>query len=176
MPALSRESAEGRDQLLSWTIARPETPGGWYRLDARLRGPGQEALRAALESVVASISFKPAPVAPADDRVTLTQVAATTLAALRHEPDGRRLYECFNEQTGTRPGVVQQLPGQKRLKEPVAVACSLRAEVTRWMQYRVTLRYAWPALAGQPAGDFVVSQWVAPDGTLGPRQMGGDRP
>jgi hypothetical protein len=176
MPALLRESVEGEDQLLSWMIARPQTAGGWYRLDARLRGPGRDELRAALESVVASISFQPAPVALADDRVTLTQMAASALTALRREPQGRRQFECFNEQTGTRPGVVDQLPGQKRLQEPLAVACSLGAEATPWNQYRVRLRYAWPALAGRPAGEYVVTQWLAPDGTLGPIQAGGDKP
>ena len=107
MPALYRESTDGDDQLLSWTIARPETAGGWYRLDARLRGPGQDALRTELESLVATLSFEPAPVAPADDRVTLTQIAATALEELRHEPRGRRQFECFDEQAGTRPGVVE---------------------------------------------------------------------
>jgi hypothetical protein len=72
--------------------------------------------------------------------------------------------------------VVQQLPGLARLKEPLAVACSLRAEATRWNQYRVRLRYAWPSLAGRRAGEYMVTQWVAPDGTLGPVQVGGDRP
>ena len=176
MPALYRESTEGDDQLLSWTIARPETAGGWYRLDARLRGPGQDELRSALESLVASLSFEPAPVAPADDRVTLTQIAATALEELRHEPRGRRQFECFDEQAGTRPGVVDELPGMKRLAAPLAVSCSLRAEVTRWNQYRVRLRYAWPSLAGRAAGEYVVTQWVAPDGTVGPSLAGGDKP
>jgi hypothetical protein len=176
MPALYRESTEGEDQVLSWTVARPEMAGGWYRLDARLRGPGQDALRSDLESMVESISFEPAPVAPADDRVTLMQVAASALQGLRDEPNGRRQYECFNEQTGTRPGVVEKLPGQKPLKQPLAVACSLRAEATRWNQYRVRLRYAWPSLAGRSAGEYVVTQWVAPDGTLGPMLAAGDKP
>lgn len=176
MPALFTEATEGQDQVLSWTVARPEVAGGWYRLDARLRGPGQEELRSELESVVESISFEPPPVAPADDRVTLMQVAASALEGLRAEPSGRRQYECFNEQTGTRPGVVEKLPGQTALKQPLAVACSLRAEATRWNQYRVRLRYAWPALAGRPAGEYVVTQWVAPDGTLGPLLGEGDRP
>ena len=176
MPALYRESSDAEDQLLSWTVARPETAGGWYRLDARLRGPGQDGLRAQLEALVASLSFEPPPVSPADDRVTLTQIAATALAELRHEPKGRRQFECFDEQAGTRPGVVDELPGLKRLAAPLAVACSLRAEVTRWNQYRVRLRYAWPSLAGRAAGEYVVTQWVAPDGTLGPSQAGGDKP
>ena len=176
MPALYRESTEGEDQVLSWTVARTETAGGWYRLDARLRGPGQEALRSQLDSMVESISFEPAPVAPADDRVTLMQVAANALESLREEPGGGRLYECFNEQTGTRPGVVEKLPGQKPLRQPLAVACSLRAEVTRWNQYRVRLRYAWPSLAGRSAGEYLVTQWVAPDGTLGPMHAEGDKP
>ena len=176
MPALYREATEGEDQLLSWTVARPEPAGGWYRLDARLRGPGQEALRAQLESLVGSITFAPPPVAPADDRVSLMQVAATALASLRDSRGGRRQYECFDEQAGSRPGVVEQLPGMKRLREPLAVACSLRAEATRWNQYRVRLRYAWPSLAGRSAGEYVVTQWVAPDGTLGPSQAGGDKP
>lgn len=176
MPALYREATEGEDQLLSWTVARPERAGGWYRLDARLRGPGQDGLRAQLESLVGSIAFEPAPVAPADDRVTLMQVAATALASLRDQRGGRRQYECFDEQAGSRPGVVQQLPSMKRLAEPLAVACSLRAEATRWNQYRVRLRYAWPSLAGRSAGEYIVTQWVAPDGTLGPSQAGGDKP
>ena len=116
MPALYRESTDGEDQLLSWTIARPETAGGWYRLDARLRGPGPgRSCGPQLESLVGSLSFEPAPVAPADDRVTLTQIAATALEELRHEPQGRRQFECFDEQAGTRPGVVDELPGMKRL-------------------------------------------------------------
>jgi hypothetical protein len=176
MPALYRESTEGEDQLLSWSVARPETAGGWYRLDARLRGPGQDALRAELEALVRSISFAPQPVAPTDDRVTLSQIAATALAELRREPKGRRQFECFDEQAGTRPGVVTQLPGRKPFAQPLAVACSLRAEATRWNQYRVRLRYAWPSLAGRAAGEYVVTQWVAPDGTLGPNQAGGDKP
>jgi hypothetical protein len=176
MPALYRESTDAEDQLLSWTVARPETAGGWYRFEARLRGPGQDALRLQLESLVASLTFEPAPVAPADDRVTLTRVAATALEELRHEPKGRRQFECFDEQAGTRPGVVQELPGMKRLAEPLAVSCSLRAEATRWNQYRVRLRYAWPSLADRTAGEYVVTQWVAPDGTLGPSQAGGDKP
>lgn len=176
MPALYRESTDGDDQLLSWTIARPETAGGWYRLDARLRGPGQEALRSELESLVASLSFEPAPLTPADDRVSLAQIAASALDELRHEPRGRRQFECFDEQAGTRPGVVDELPGMKRLAAPLAVSCSLRAEATQWNQYRVRLRYAWPSLAGRAAGEYVVTQWVAPDGTLGPSQTGGDKP
>ena len=176
MPALYRESTDGQDQLLSWTIARPETAGGWYRLDARLRGPGQAELRSKLESLVGSLTFEPVPVAPADDRVTLTRIAATALAELRHEPKGRRQFECFDEQAGTRPGVVDELPGMKRLGEPLAVSCSLRAEATQWNQYRVRLRYAWPSLAGRTAGEYVVTQWVAPNGTLGPSQAGGDKP
>lgn len=176
MPALFRESTDGEDQVLSWTVARPETAGGWYRLDARLRGPGQEGLRAQLDALVASLSFEPPPVAPADDRVTLNAIAAAALDELRSEPKGAAQYECFNEQAGTRPGVVNQLPGQKRLSQPLAVACSLRAEVTRWNQYRVRLRYAWPSLGGRAAGEYVVTQWVAPDGTLGPHHAEGDKP
>ena len=175
MPALYRESTDGDDQVLSWTIARPESAGGWYRLDARLRGPGQDALRGELESVVGSISFEPPPVAPADDRVTLTQIAAAALADLRHDPQGRRQFECFDEQAGTRPGVVEQLPGRKPFAQPLAVACSLRAEATRWNQYRVRLRYAWPSLGDRAAGEYVVTQWVAPDGDAGPNP-GGLRP
>ena len=176
MPALYRESTDGDDQVLSWTVARPETAGGWYRLDARLRGPGQDALRDELESVVGSISFEPAPVAPADDRVTLTQIAAAALAGLRHDPQGRRQFECFDEQAGTRPGVVDQLPGRKPFGQPLAVSCSLRAEATQWNQYRVRLRYAWPSLGDRAAGEYVVTQWVAPDGALGPSQAGFDKP
>ncbi len=56
------------------------------------------------------------------------------------------------------------------------MSCSLRAEATQWNQYRVRLRYAWPSLAGRTAGEYVVTQWVAPDGTLGPSQAGGDKP
>lgn len=176
MPALHRESTDGDDQVLSWTVARPETAGGWYRLDARLRGPGQDELRSELDALVESISFEPPPVVPADDRVTLTQIAVTALEELRQEPKGRRQFECFSEQAGTRPGVVEQLPGQKKLREPLAVACSLRAEATRWNQYRVRLRYAWPSLAGRAAGEYVLTQWVAPDGTLGPSLAEGDKP
>ena len=64
----------------------------------------------------------------------------------------------------------------KRLAAPLAVSCSLRAEATQWNQYRVRLRYAWPSLAGRAAGEYVVTQWVAPDGTLGPSQAGGNKP
>jgi hypothetical protein len=178
MPALFREQLTDDGNLqLQWRVARPDAAGGWFQLSAEIHPPGEAAARQELADLIASIAFDPAP-APEpllDDNQTLSEVAASALQQLRASKHGAS-YACFPDQPGSRPGVVERLPGKKPLASALAVSCSIRAETTRWNHYRVRLRYAWPALGDQTAGSYVVTAWVTTDGRLDASLAEGDSP
>jgi hypothetical protein len=176
MPALRREVSDVDDDvLLSWSIARPDAAGGWYQLDAEVRGPEEAAMRQQLEALVASVAFEP-PVEPLpDDRRSLTDMAFEAMQRLKADPDDGPAYGCFLDRPGVRPGAVDRMPGVRPLANRLPVGCSFRAEATRWNAWRLSLRYSWAAIGDRHAGSWLVSQWVTADGELGGRSTGGDK-
>lgn len=177
MPALSREQLADDGVLqLQWMIARPDVAGGWFELSAKIRGPGEAAARQELADLLASVAFVP-PVEPLpDEDRALTDIGVDTLTELRAPRRARPAYACFPDRPGARPGVVDSLPGMRRLKKPLPVSCSLRVEATRWNLYRVRLRYAWADMAGRSAGSYLITYWVTADGRLDASLAEGDSP
>jgi hypothetical protein len=176
MPALLREGSDAdKDVLLSWSIARPGATGGWYQLDAELRGPGDAAMRQQLDALVASIAFEPAVEPLPTDNRSLSDMAFEAMQRLKADKHDGALFGCFLDRPGVRPGVVERLPGARPLSGKLPVGCSFRAEATRWNAWRLSLKYSWAALGDRSAGSWLVTQWVTVDGKLGARSAGGDR-
>jgi hypothetical protein len=177
MPALASEELTDDGNLhLQWTVARPGAAGSWLALSAEVRPPGEEGARQQLAALIASVAFIPPPEPVADENSVLDQVAANALQQLRASRKQRPTYECFPDRPGARPGVVDRLPGTKRLTEPLPVNCSMRADATRWNLYRVRFRFAWADMAGRSAGSYLITQWLTADGELDASLAEGDSP
>jgi hypothetical protein len=176
MPALFREETGEDDHVtLSWTVARPDAAGGWYEISAETRGPAAGPLRQQLDALIGSVTFEPAVASLPSDKRSLTDMAFEAMQRLRANRRDGADYDCFLDRPGTRPGVVERLPGAPQLSGQLPVSCSFRAEATRWNVWRLHLRYSWAALGDRPAGSWLVTQWVTADGKLGPSSSGGDQ-
>jgi hypothetical protein len=176
MPALLREGSDAdNDTLLSWSISRPDASGGWYQLDAELRGPGEAEMRQQLDALVTSVAFEPEVEPLPTDKRSLTDMAFEAMQRVKAGKRDGAAFGCFLDRPGVRPGVVESLPGARRLSGKLPVGCSFRAEATRWNAWRLSLRYSWAALGDRSAGSWLVTQWVTADGKLGARSTGGDR-
>jgi hypothetical protein len=176
MPALFREESDrDEDDLLSWSIARPGAAGGWYQFDAELRGPGNDAMRQQLDALVKSVAFEPRVEPLPTDNRSLTDMAFEAMKQLKADRKDGSAYGCFLDRPGVRPGAIDRVPGAPPLANRLPVGCSFRAEATRWNAWRLSLRYSWAALGDRPAGSWLVTQWVAADGTLGARSSEGDK-
>jgi hypothetical protein len=174
MPALFREKTGVDDRVIrSWTVARPDAAGGWYQISAETRGPGEEEAWQQLDALIGSVAFEPAVAPLPTDKRSLTEMAFEAMQRLRDRRDGPD-YDCFLDRPGTRPGVVERLPGAPPLFGRLPVSCSFRAEATRWNMWRLRLRYSWAALGDRPAGSWTVTQWVTAEGKLGPSSSAGD--
>jgi hypothetical protein len=176
MPALLREGSDAdNDILLSWSIARPDASGGWYQVDAEMRGPGEAAMRQQLDALLTSVAFEPAVEPLPTDKRALSDMAFEAMKQLKADKRDGAAFGCFLDRPGVRPGVVERLPGARPLSGKLPVGCSFRAEATRWNAWRLSLKYSWAALGDRSAGSWLVTQWVTADGKLGARSAAGDR-
>jgi len=49
----------GADEVISWTISRPEAPYNFYTIDALIRGPNSGQLERQVQGLVDTVSFDP---------------------------------------------------------------------------------------------------------------------
>lgn len=155
-------SADASDLTLSWTVARPGLIDNVYTLNASLRGPGIEEIRAQLDALVASIRYDepPSPLPTgAAGAAAAAQVAGRALDEL--DRSSREYwsdwYGCFPHQPGgSRPGIVTGGPGSPGsvLPEPVSLTCSTSIAATELQLWELTLEATWPAEPDAPAGSY----------------------
>lgn len=155
-------SADSSDLALSWTVAMPGSIDNVYTLNASLRGPGIEEIRAQLDALVASIRYDepPSPLPTgAAGAAAAAQVAGQALDTLDRSSReyGSDWYGCFPREPGvSRPGIVTGGPGNPGsvLPEPVSLTCSTSIATTDLQLWALTLVAAWPAGRDYAAGSY----------------------
>jgi hypothetical protein len=159
--------------LLKWEIARPTAFGNWVQLDADIRGPGEDLLRAQVEAFVASLRFAPEPTPLSDDPAVAQAIARQALTQLKSDP----AYACFPDEAGaSRATTITSLPFGPPLNGPVPVICSAAIAPTDVGFWKVNLVISWDAAEGRTAGANHIIQWLDPDGTLSASGSSGDVP
>ena len=149
------------------------TFGNWVQLDADIRGPGEDILRAQVEALVASLRFTPEPSPISDDPAVAQAIARQALAELKSDP----AYTCFPDEAGaSRTTTITSLPFGPPLDDPVPVTCSAAIAPTDVGFWKVDLLTSWDAAEGRTQGANHIVQWLDPDGTLSASGSSGDVP
>jgi hypothetical protein len=174
MAAVFKETRQSAERtLLTWEVARPIVYGNWVQLDADIRGPGEDILRAQVEALVASLRFTPEPTPISDDPAVARTIARQALAELKSDP----AYACFPDAAGvSRRTTITSLPLGPPLDGPVPVTCSATIAPTDVGFWKLDMAIAWDAAEGRTAGASHTVQWLAPDGTLSGSGSSGDVP
>jgi hypothetical protein len=164
MPASFRVEPSGADRRrLVWEIARSSI--STFRISADLRGPGLDAMQAAVTSMVEGLAFNPpvVPLAADTDRQAAEAALAVALNALRiNMPE----VACFTPVPGEARRAVVVISGRPGPREAVAVTCSSRVEASRLQMWKVILTIQ----LDEPTNDLgtvVITQWVTADGQAG---------
>ena len=157
------------DVALSWTLSVPGQLMSRYVVQADIKGPGVDQMRAQVEALVASIRYSP-PV-PVLDPADGPRIAAIGLAQIKSwGPE----YACFPSQTGeTATATITQFPGYSSLQRPLPVTCETAIEPEAIGLWKMTLTESWTAASDRSTGSLATTVWLDPDGTPGMTQGGG---
>lgn len=159
-----------------WFFAMPGTVTNVYTIEAGLRGPGLERMRADLDALVASIKLdKPVLALPtgASAEAEAARVVGVALDELdRSTRDyGSDFYGCFPREPGrTRPAVLDSGPGGP-LPGPVAVTCATTVQAAGGTFWELTLTVEWEAGEGHGPGSWAERYWLTADGQNAGRQL-----
>jgi hypothetical protein len=174
MAAIFSEGQQSSDRvLLTWKIERPTAFDNWVQLEADMRGPGLDTLRAQVEALTASFRFAPPPTPISNDPAVAQDVARKAITTLRADA----AYACFPDAAGmSRQTTITSMPHGPALSSPVPVTCSVAISPTDIGFWKLDLTISWEASGTRKAGSNVTTQWLAPDGSLGASAESGDSP
>jgi hypothetical protein len=165
------------DEYREWSIARPGSVSSVYTIEANLRGPGLERMRADLDSLVASIQLDEHVLALPSGAAAGGAAAAVVTSAL-DELDrssreyGSDFYACFpREPGGISPAVLDSGPGGP-LPGPLEVTCATAVRAAAGTFWELTLTVEWQAGDGHAPGSWAERHWLTADGqTAGSQQL-----
>ncbi len=174
MAAIFSEDQQASDHvLLTWKIQRPGSIDNWVQLDADIRGPGLDALRAQVNDLVASLRFTPAPTPISSDLAVAQSVARKAMAELKSDA----AYACFPDEAGTsQQTTITAMPNGPTLSSPVPVTCSVAITLTDIGVWKLDLTISWEASGNRQVGSNITTEWLAPDGSLGASTGSGGSP
>jgi hypothetical protein len=148
---------------LSWIMSVPGQVGQRYVIQADMKAPGIDVMRAQVQAMVAGLRFDPAPAVlnPANG----PRVAATGLGQLAAKDAS---YDCFPTIPGTSAeSTVTEFPGYSALQKPLPVTCATEIRPDVLGLWEMTLTESWTAAADRSAGSLTTTVWLDPDGTPG---------
>jgi hypothetical protein len=160
VPAIMYEWDRPTRHEIAWNILNGRDLSN--SLEIRIK-VGKTNARPALEQVdgiIDSLTFVP-PIEPVDPGKG-PAVAAEAVRALRETGPG---YECFAEALDIETRMEVSNIGGYGLRQPIAVTCLTTIEATPINFWRLRLTAHWEAEAARNAGEMVITQWLAFDGT-----------
>ena len=160
----------GQDVGRSWQIGMPGVVDNWYTIDAAIRGPGVDDLRAQVDALARSIRFDQHPPALPDDPNEIDAVVGRAVQAL--DRDARenyhsQYYACFPRRVGeSTPVVITDGPGGP-LPGPVRVRCGVTIDPSPIGLFKMTLTGSWDAGPGYAAGSYRQAVYINGQGEIG---------
>jgi hypothetical protein len=166
LPAyLETVSPPAADLDLRWTISRPGMVDNFYTIDAQMRGPGIEAMRAQLEALIASVRYDP-PVVPLPTGSAAALAAAqSALAALVKDSP---VWGCFSL-SGPQTVRIDSMPDGPPLAHPQLATCTMKIEASPLQLWRMSLSMRLSTPDPNVGTGETTIQWINPDGSLGAR-------
>lgn len=162
-----------QDEGVGWEIAFPASVLNAFGIEARMRGPGLETMRAELERMVASIRLDapgpPVSAAPAGAEPMLAEALAELDRAMRRSwvarPEHVSWYSCFPRAGGLVQRRVITLGPNGPLAEARAITCRYAVAAESGRLWRVALDV--------DGGRYVETLWLTGDGRVaGSRRQG----
>ena len=174
MPAIATDSGPipqiDQEKGRSWQIGMPGVVDNWYTLDAAMRGPGLDDLRAQVDALARSIRFDQHPPPLPTDPAEVDAVVGRAVQALDRNArtnDRSDYYGCFPRKVGeSDPIVIEDGPGGP-LSGPIQVRCAVSVERSPVGLFKMTLAASWDAGPGYAAGTYRQIAYVNGDGDLG---------
>jgi hypothetical protein len=143
----------GAEEVRTWMIQSPDFGLVWF-VQAVLRGPDLEALRAQADSIAESLKFDVH--APPLDVATVDVVVAKAVDAADRdwrEVRGTDLLGCLPRSPGSREVTVAAGP-HGPLSAPAVVTCTTTVEETPLSLWHITAVVSWAGDQGVPAGEL----------------------
>ncbi len=154
---------DSADQGLRWTLSLPGSVDNFYTIDAQLRGPGLDEMRAQLDALIASLRYDP-PVTPLPSgTAVMAPVEAKALAALVKDSP---VFGCFSL-TGPKTMLIDAMPYGPPLAHPQVATCTLTIEASPLQMWRMALSIRLPKPDPNVGSGETTVQWINPDGSLG---------
>ena len=164
LPAyLETVSAPGADLDLRWTISRPGSVDNFYLVDAQVRGPGTETMRAQLEALITSLRFDPPVVPLPAGSAAAVEAARSALAALVKSSPG---WGCFSL-SGSKTMLIDSMPDGPPLAHPQLATCTMTIEASPLQMWRMALSIRLSTPDPNVGTGETTIQWINPDGSLG---------
>ena len=165
-----------QDEGLGWQIAFPTSVLKVYAIEARMRGPGLEAMRADLQRVVASLGFdglgprvSEAPgVADPMVGLALADLDRTMRRGWVSRPEHVSWYACFPPVANVSTRRTITLGPGGPLEQPREVECRFAVTTEGGHFWRVALEL--------DGGRYVETVWLTADGTIAGRRAVGTPP
>jgi hypothetical protein len=162
-----------QDEAIGWEVAFPRSVLSAFGIEARMRGPGLDAMRAELERTIGSIRVDGlGPPIAADPAAAASLVAAALRdrdRAMRRSwvsrPEHVSWYACFPSRLGATRRRTITLGPEGPLAAPRAIACRYTAAAETRQFWRVVLEV--------DGGRFTETLWLTGDGAIaGSRRQG----
>lgn len=155
------------DEIRRWSVIQPGNIFLVWVVEAALRGPDLDGLRAQADAIANSMTFDARPM-PLDD-ADKGNVLRRTLDDADREArlsSFSKFYACFPRTAGARKATISEGP-YLLLPTPVPVTCASEISATAVHFWRITLTVSWDAGDGYAVGRWVQELWADANGQLG---------
>jgi hypothetical protein len=175
------DSYYSEDENLSLVVMYPSSRTNAYHFEALYRGPGGAELRAQILALFESVRIGPTPT-PTLDPATAAAIAGVAIGKLDQYSRGSAadgtvsVYSCFPTEPGTsREGTFDYGP-YGPFGAMIAASCAMDIVPDGERFWRLTLEVDWPQQGAIPAGSYVETQWLSPDGEFAGQSFEGALP
>jgi hypothetical protein len=164
LPAyLETVPTDSADLGLRWTLSLPGSVDNFYTIDAQMRGPGLDEMRAQLDASIASLRYDP-PITPLPSGAApMAAAEAKALAALVKDSP---VWGCFSP-SGPKTMLIDSMPDGPPLAQAQVATCTVTIEASPLQLWRMALSIRLPKPDPNVGAGETTVQWINPDGSLG---------
>jgi hypothetical protein len=176
--AIHRSNFQGGGQEETLTLPGPVFEAPPIFVVADFLGPGDDALRGAIDALFASVHYEPELTATAGmGTAAASRAAQAGIDKLREIDTTSGSGPCYRLPGGAvRAATLTAFPLGPALSKPLPVSCTTAIEGTPVEVWKFVVTYTWQAAADRVAGSASLLTWVSTAGDAWPSERTGDEP